>query len=148
MRINAGLGEHRGKLGGFRHEIDKLLLNHVADHADRLGADHVERIHRHFLVGVVLQRQQADLRAIAVRNHEFVAFIGLGNLLAGDADVGALIFAAHRFAALEKGIAAESNNKTHFVDFLEIYYWSAVFLRQTLPEGRLCVHRETRLCFD
>ena len=108
--INLSLGEHGGDRGGLRDEVDELLLDQVADHADGLCAENVERVHRNFLVRIVLKRDEADLRAVAVRDHEFVAFIGLGDLFASDAHVGLLDVAAHGFAAFLKGVAAESDD--------------------------------------
>ena len=113
FRVNLRLREDRRERGGLRHVVDEFLLDHVADHADRFSTDHVERIHRHLLVGIVLESKKADLRAVAVRDHELVAFVGLGDLLAGEGNVFALVFAEHRLTALQKGIAAQSNNKTH-----------------------------------
>ena len=51
----------------------KLDLQHVADLAGGLGVQHVERIRLGLRVGVAHERQQSDLRAVAVRDHELVA---------------------------------------------------------------------------
>jgi hypothetical protein len=49
-----------------RQAIPELLLDEVADHALRLGAENVERRVGRVFVGGFLERKQSDLRTIAV----------------------------------------------------------------------------------
>ena len=70
---NAGIGgidlDHRqqGRERPLeRQEVAELLLDHVADHALGLGAQHVERIGLDLVVSGALQGQQTDLRPVAV----------------------------------------------------------------------------------
>jgi hypothetical protein len=85
----------------------------IADHAFGFGAEHVQRIRRHRGVGRRLQRQQADLGAIAVGDDQLVAGVDLGDLLGGDPDVGALVVSGHRFTPAKQGVPAQSNDDTH-----------------------------------
>ena len=54
------------------HQVAQLLLDEVADHALRLRAQDVERVGRHLRVGRALERQQADLRSVAVGDDQLV----------------------------------------------------------------------------
>ena len=67
---------HHGQHGGERllegQEIAQFLLDHVADHALGLGAEDVERVCFHLLVGGRLEGQQPDLRPVAVRDDQLV----------------------------------------------------------------------------
>ena len=118
LRVDFRLREDVAERGALRNEVGEFLLNHVADHPEGFGADHVERVHRNGLVGVVLKGEKTDLRAVAVGDDEFVPFVGLGDLFAGRTDVGALVLGGHGFAALQKGVAAESDEKTHLLFLL------------------------------
>ncbi|MNP09454.1 hypothetical protein D3C76_1015610 [compost metagenome] len=89
------------------------MLDDVADHAFGFSPEDVQRVGFIGLVGLCLQRQQADLRAIAVRDDQFVARMDLGDLLGGDADIGALIVRSHGFATAQQGVTAQCNNDTH-----------------------------------
>jgi len=60
-----------------------------------------------------LQRQQADLRAITVSDHQLVAGMDLGDLFGGDTDVGALVVRGHGFTTAEQGVTAQSYDDTH-----------------------------------
>ena len=55
-----------------RQQVAQLLLDEVADHALRLGTQHVERVGLDLLVAAALQRQQAHLGAVAVRDDQLV----------------------------------------------------------------------------
>ena len=55
-----------------RQQVAELLLDEVADHPLRLGAEHVEGIGLDVLVGLALERQQPDLRAVAVGDDQLV----------------------------------------------------------------------------
>ena len=100
-----------GALG--REQVADLLLDEVADHALGLGAEHVERIGLDVLVGGALQREQADLRAVAVRDDELVVAGDPRESARGDPDVRALVAGGHRLAPLEQGVAAESDDDAH-----------------------------------
>ena len=49
--------------------VFQRLLEHVADHPLAFRAENVQRIRGNFVVGAVLQRQQPDLRPVAVHQH-------------------------------------------------------------------------------
>ena len=60
-------GQQRRQMALERQLVAELLLEHVADHPLGLRAQDVERIGVDRCVGRALERQQADLRAVAVR---------------------------------------------------------------------------------
>ena len=62
------LGEQNAHLP-LRQAVFQRLLEHVADHSLAFGAKNVQRVGRDFVVGAVLQRQQSDLRPVAVHQH-------------------------------------------------------------------------------
>ena len=66
-----GLRDEHGDPQG-RILLEKCLLQQVADHADRLCADHVKRRRRRALVGLALEEQVPDLGPVAEREHELV----------------------------------------------------------------------------
>ena len=91
----------------------QLLLDHVADHALRLGAQHVER--EGTGTGVCrLQGEQAHLRPVAMGDDELVT-LGDQNSqrLRRAAHIGALRHCVHRLTALEEGVAAKSCHDPH-----------------------------------
>ena len=98
-----------------REQVAELLLDHVADHALRLGAEHVERIGLVGLVGGALQREQPDLRAVAVGDHELMLGGERRQRLRGDADVRALHLGGHRLAAPQQRVPAERDDDAHGV---------------------------------
>ncbi|CAI8779185.1 NAD-specific glutamate dehydrogenase [Pseudomonas sp. IT-232MI5] len=112
-----GVDFNLGQQGGKRHfeieQVAQFLFDDVADHAFGFGTEHVQRVRADGGVGRRLQRQQADLRAIAVGDDQLVAGMDLGDLLGGDADVGALIVSGHRFTTAEQGVTAQSYDDTH-----------------------------------
>jgi hypothetical protein len=55
-----------------RKLVPELLLDDVADHPFRLRAEHVKWVGADLRVGRPLQREQADLRPVSVRDHELV----------------------------------------------------------------------------
>ena len=68
-----------------RQPVAELLLDQVADHPLRLRTEHVERRVGHVLVGRLLEREQPDLRAVPVRDHELVVLGDRREPIAGDA---------------------------------------------------------------
>ena len=95
------------------HEIAQLLLHQIADHALRLRAQDVQRIWRHLRVGRALQSQQAHLRPVPVRDDQLVLNRDRRQLLAGDADVVALVVAAHGLTPSKQGIATQGDDDSH-----------------------------------
>ena len=80
--------------------ILKFLLNHVADHASGLGAQHIQWISLIRLVGCALKRQQADLRTVAVGDHQPMAGVNqLGQRTRRLLNIGALVHRGHWLAA-------------------------------------------------
>ena len=112
-RIDLDHGQDRGERHLEGQQVAELLLDHVADHALGLGAQHVERIGLVGLVGGALQRQQPDLRAVAVGDHELVLPGDRRERLGRDADIRALDLGGHRLAALQQGVAAERDDDAH-----------------------------------
>jgi len=55
-----------------RIRVKQSFLQEVADHADRLRADHVERRCRRALIRLALEQQVTDLRAVPERQYELV----------------------------------------------------------------------------
>ena len=102
---------------GERHlegqQVAELLLDHVADHALGLGAQDIERIGLVGLVGGTLEREQADLRAIAMADDQLMLGGNRRQRLRRDMDVCALRLRRHRLAALEQRVAAESDDDAH-----------------------------------
>ncbi|CAI8896061.1 NAD-specific glutamate dehydrogenase [Pseudomonas sp. IT-P260] len=112
-----GVDFNLGQQGGERHfevqQVAQFLFDYVADHAFGFGTEHVQRVRGDGGVRRRLQRQQADLRAIAMGDDQLVARMDLGDLLGGDADVGALVVSGHRLATAEQGVTAQSYDDTH-----------------------------------
>jgi hypothetical protein len=57
VRVHFDLGEDGREWHLIGQQVAQLLLDHVADHAFGLRAKHVERVARHVLIGLSLQRQ-------------------------------------------------------------------------------------------
>ena len=91
-------------------QVAQLLFDDVADHALGLRAQHVERIRVDGVVGRGLQRQQPDLRPVAVRDDELVAGGDRRDPFGRRPDVGPLVLRRHRFAAPQQRIAAEGDD--------------------------------------
>ena len=106
-----------------RQQVAQLLLDQVADHALGLGAEDVERVGLDLLVGGALERQQADLRPVAVRDHELVLRGDRRERLGGNAHVGALVLGGHRLPAAQQRVAAEGDDDAHRVDRLSRRWW-------------------------
>jgi hypothetical protein len=75
------------------------LLQQVADHPLALGAEHVERIGVDRRVGLALEQQQPDLRAVAVRDRDGVPVQQRRERACGLGEVAALDRGADRLAA-------------------------------------------------
>lgn len=109
--VDFDLGQERGEGHLEVQQVAQFLFDDVADHAFGFGAEHVQRIRRHRGVGRRLQRQQADLRTVAVGDHQFVAGMDLGDLFRGDPDVGALIVRVEAESIhIIREVAAEFDN--------------------------------------
>ncbi|MNR03388.1 hypothetical protein D3C85_1192780 [compost metagenome] len=112
-----GVDFNLGQEGRERHlegqQVAQFLFDDVADHAFGFGTEHVQRVRGDGGVGRSLQRQQADLRAITVSDHQLIARVDLGDLLSGDPDIGALIVRSHGFTTTQEGVTAQGNDDTH-----------------------------------
>ena len=64
-------------------------------------------------VGRALQREQADLRAVAVRDHEVVLERDRGERLARGPRVGPLVLGGQRLAAPQERVAPECDDDAH-----------------------------------
>ena len=105
--------EERGERDLGRQEVAELLLDHVADHPLGLGAEDVERVRLDLLVRRRLQREQAHLRPVAVRQHELVVLGDRRERPGRDRDVGPLGVGGHGFTPLEQGVATEGDEDAH-----------------------------------
>ena len=90
--------------------VPEFLLEHVADHALALGAEDVERVRRHVGVGERLQRQQPDLRAVSVGEHDLVRRGKRGDRRHRVARVAALHLRAQLLASPEQRVSAEGDD--------------------------------------
>ena len=66
--VHLHLGEQDAHLA-LGQAVFQRLLEHVADHPLAFGTENVQRVGGDFVVGAVLQRQQPDLRPVAVHQH-------------------------------------------------------------------------------
>ena len=82
----------------FFYQAELLFDLSSRSDAFGFGAKYVQRVGVLGVVGITLQSQQANLRTIAVCHHQLVAGGYLGNLLASDMYVVALVFRSHGFA--------------------------------------------------
>ena len=82
VRIDLDHREDRGErdLGG--QQVAELLLDEIADHSLRLGAEDVQGVRLDLLVGGRLQGEEADLGTVAVRQHELVMLGDRGERIA------------------------------------------------------------------
>ena len=81
-----------------------------------LGAEHVERVRRYVVVGRRLQRQQPDLRAVAVGDDDLVAGRDRGDALRLPIRMLARWFSAVMgLPALQQRVAAEGDHDAHDV---------------------------------
>ena len=101
-RVDLDHREHRGQRLLEGHEVAQLLLDEVADHALGLGAEDVERVGRHLLVGRTLEGQQADLWSVAVGDDQLVLVGDRRQLDAGGPDVLALVLGGHGLASAQQ----------------------------------------------
>ena len=108
-------GQNRGELLAGGEEVLELLLDDVADHAFRLGAEHIERKRLVRLVSGTLQGEQADLRSIAVRDDEFVLHGERRKRGRSNTDVRALVFRGKWFAAFQERVSTQSDDDAHGV---------------------------------
>jgi hypothetical protein len=96
-----------------RQLVPELLLDQVADHPLRLGSEQVERVRVDLGVGGALQREEPDLRPVAVGDDELVVERKGRERLARDARVRALVLRRQRLAAPEQRVAAERDDDAH-----------------------------------
>jgi hypothetical protein len=90
------------------------LQQPVPDHALGLRAQHVKRIgHAQRRIGGALQRQQPDLRPVAVGEHDLVGVRERRERLHRALGVGLLRRRVGPFAALQQGVAAERDHDPH-----------------------------------
>ena len=93
--------------------VPQLLLHQVADHPLGLGPQHVQRRVGHLLVGRLLQGQQTDLRAVAVRDDQLVALGDRRQAIAGHPNVLPLVLDRHRLTPAQQGISAQRHHDPH-----------------------------------
>ncbi len=106
LGIDHDLGEQRAGWG-LTDAALQSLLEQVADHALRLGPQHIQGVCSGALVGLGLERQQSDLGPVAVGNHDAVFGGELGERVDGPGDVAALALDVERLASTQQGVAAE-----------------------------------------
>ena len=97
-----------------RQCIPELLLDQIAQHAFRFGAQDIEWLLAASGTCSTLQREEANLRPIAVRDEDLVA-VGAEwrKRLRGTPDVGPLIGLSQRLTAFEERIASECHDDAH-----------------------------------
>ncbi len=94
--------------------IFQLLLDHIADHAFGLGAQHIQRVGTIGAVGCALQGQQTDLRPIAMGNHQLMPLTDQFRQRGSSrAHIGPLSFGSHGLPALEQSIATQGDDDQH-----------------------------------
>ena len=90
------------------------LQQPVADHPLGLGAEHVERVRRgQVRVGGALQRQHADLGAVAVGDDQLVLGGQRGQRVDRAATLRLLHVGVRLLAALQQRVAAERDDDAH-----------------------------------
>ena len=110
LRVDDDLGQ---KCHGTapRQPVLEFLLEDVADHPLALGAEDVEGVRRHLRVRLCLESEQADLRPVAVRQHDIVSRGQLGDRGHRLACVLPLDLGRQRLAAAEQRVPAEGDDK-------------------------------------
>ena len=93
--------------------VAELLLDDVADHPVRLGAEDVERIDGHVRVRGALEGEETDLRAVPVRDDELVLERERRESLAGRPCVRPLVLRRERLTAAQERIATECDDDAH-----------------------------------
>lgn len=105
--------ENRGDRFLRRDQVPELLFDEVADHALGLGTEDVERVGGDIVVAGRLQRQQPDLRAVAVRNHQLMVDGHRRKCLACGLHVRPLTLDGHGLTSLLKRISPKCNHDSH-----------------------------------
>ena len=113
VAIDHRLRQQRCHRAVRRQQLRQLLLDQIADHALGLGAEHIQRprfAHRR-LHG--LQRQQADLRAVAMRDHQGVPADEGRQCHCGVVHMRALLHHGRELAPLQQGVATQGDDEPH-----------------------------------
>ena len=116
---NAGSSDRHERLGDERGDaqagvvLEQGLLEQVADHADGFGADHVEGRRVCALVGLALEQQVTDLRAVAERQHELVRSRKRSKGSGSRLQVMALYLSRYLFSSARERVPAESGDDAH-----------------------------------
>jgi hypothetical protein len=105
--------QQRGHRALAAERVADLLFEQVADQAIGLGAEHVQRVRRHVGVGLGLQGQQADLRAVAVNDDQLVFHRHCGQTPCGDAHVVQLVLRSGDLLAAQQRVAADGDDDAH-----------------------------------
>ena len=93
-----------------RKLVAEALLEHVADHPLALGAEDVERVRGNLPVGLALQRQEPDLRPVAMGDDDIGAARDLGDGPHGDGDIPPLRLRIGGLAPPQEGVAAKRDH--------------------------------------
>ncbi len=94
-------------------QVAELLLDEVADHALGLRAEDVQRVGVDLLVRRSLEREQTDLRAVAVRDDQLVVGRQRGKRPACGSHVHTLVLCGQRLTPAEEGVAAQRDDDPH-----------------------------------
>ena len=113
VRIDLDHREDRRKRDLEGKEVAELLLDEVADHALRLGAEDVERVRVDLGVGRALQGEQPDLGAVAVRDDELVITCHAGESLRGVRTFARWLSAVIGSPRLRSALPAERHHDLH-----------------------------------
>jgi hypothetical protein len=79
------------------------------------GVEHVERIGLDLGVGSTLEREQPDLRPVAVADDELVLHRDGRQRLGGDAHVAALVLGGHGLSPPQERVAAQGSYDQHAI---------------------------------
>ena len=96
-----------------RELVAELLLDDVADHPLRLRTEDVEGVGVDRLVRRSLERKQADLRSVAVGDHELMLERDGRKCLARGARVLTLVLGGESLAPTQQRVASECDDDAH-----------------------------------
>jgi len=109
-RVDHGLREQRRDSASRRELVQERLIEEITDHALRLRAEDVERVGLHVVIGLRLERQEADLWSVAMGDDEAVRFMQRGDRPRRGPDVGLLVGCLRRLAPAQKRVPAERDD--------------------------------------
>src|SRR5215469_10088594 len=146
LRVHHDHGQQRRHLVLWRQEASQFLLDQVADHPLGTRVQDIQRVRLGAVVGLGLQRQQANLRAVAVDDHNAV-LCGKGrDRLCRYFDVLPLNLGGHRVRAPQQCITPQRYDYSHPQPLGSVNRWASSAAgwpcgfrrRRRLPVRRRC----------